>query len=93
MKRTFCIALIVLFPLVFMSFSNNKTQEKATLKVMTYNIWNGFNWGKDTIRKANCIKWIQDKNPDVLALQELCGYNEAQLKADAAKWGHSYVKI
>ena len=32
-------------------------------------------------------------NPDVLALQELCGYDEKQLKADAAKWGHNYVKI
>jgi endonuclease/exonuclease/phosphatase family metal-dependent hydrolase len=60
---------------------------------MTYNIWNGFDWGKDTIRKEKWIRWIQDKNPDVLALQELCGYNEEKLKADAAKWGHKYVKI
>ncbi|MEN8228666.1 MAG: endonuclease/exonuclease/phosphatase family protein [Bacteroidota bacterium] len=60
---------------------------------MTYNIWNGFDWDKDTVRKENCIKWINSKGPDVLALQELCGYNEEKLKADAAKWGHPYVKI
>lgn len=77
-----------------MCFSYVVAQEIHTnLKVMTYNIWNGFDWGKDTIRKENWIRWIQDKNPDVLALQELCGYNEEKLKVDAAKWGHQYVKI
>ncbi|XOV91998.1 MAG: endonuclease/exonuclease/phosphatase family protein [Bacteroidota bacterium] len=63
------------------------------IKVMTYNIWNGFDWGKDTTRKENWIKWMRDKDPDVLALQELCGFDETQLAADAAKWGHNYVKI
>ena len=29
----------------------------------------------------------------MLALQELCGYDEEQLKTDAAKWGHNHVKI
>ena len=77
-----------------MGFSKIIAQESDTkLNVMTYNIWNGFDWGKDTKRKSNWIKWIQSKNPDVLALQELCGYDENQLKADAAKWGHNYVKI
>lgn len=60
---------------------------------MTYNIWNGFDWGKDTLRSANWNTWIKDKNPDVLALQELCGYNEDKLRIEAAQWGHNYVKI
>jgi len=77
-----------------MSFSTVITQESHTnLKVMTYNIWNGFDWGKDTIRKENWIRWVQDKNPDVLALQELCGYTEEKLQADAVKWGHHYVTL
>jgi endonuclease/exonuclease/phosphatase family metal-dependent hydrolase len=86
--------MIVLFLLVLMGF-RNVVPQKATqnLKVMTYNIWNGFDWGKDTLRKEEWINWIQDKNPDVLALQELCGYTEDKLRADAAKWGHRYVKI
>lgn len=65
----------------------------STLKVMTYNIWNGFDWGKDTIRKANCLQWIKEQNPDVLALQELCGYTTAQLELDATMWGHPYVLL
>ena len=60
---------------------------------MTYNIWNGFDWGKDTTRKEHWIRWIQDKNPDVFALQELCGYTAEQLKSDAARWGHNYSLI
>jgi exodeoxyribonuclease III len=94
MKRNNWIYLFLLIPVTLMSFSYSFQKEPhANLKVMTYNIWNGFDWGKDTIRKENWIKWIQDKNPDVLALQELCGYNEEKLKADASKWGHNYVKI
>ncbi|MBD0831981.1 endonuclease/exonuclease/phosphatase family protein [Aestuariibaculum sediminum] len=66
---------------------------QSNLKIMTYNIWNGFDWGKDQNRHDNFIKFIKDTNPDVLALQELCGYNEEKLKSDAAQWGHNYVKI
>ncbi|MEN8122804.1 MAG: endonuclease/exonuclease/phosphatase family protein, partial [Bacteroidota bacterium] len=64
-----------------------------TLKVMTYNIWNGFDWDKDSVRKENCIEWIKSQNPDVLALQELCMYTEQKLKEDALKWGHKYVQL
>jgi len=60
---------------------------------MTYNIWNGFDWGKDTARKENTIEWIKSQKPDVLALQELCGYTEEELKEDALKWGHQYVQL
>ncbi len=60
---------------------------------MSYNIWNGFEWGKDTDRKAQCMAWIKSKEPDVLALQELCGYTEEMLKEDAKQWGHAYVQL
>lgn len=68
-------------------------QEGFPLKVMTYNIWNGFEWGKDSARKENCMAWIKSQEPDVLALQELCGYSEKQLQEDAEQWGHSYVQL
>lgn len=60
---------------------------------MTYNIWNGFDWGKDQARNANLIQWVSEQAPDVLALQELCGYDEEKLRKDAAQWGHPYVQI
>lgn len=94
MKRNTWTSVIILSILVTMSFSFITSPKSHTnIKVMTHNIRNGFNWGKDTTRKKNWVKWIQEKKPDVLALQELCGYNKEKLKADAAKWGHNYVKI
>ncbi|MCB0686892.1 MAG: endonuclease/exonuclease/phosphatase family protein [Saprospiraceae bacterium] len=66
---------------------------KGTLKVMTYNIWNGFDWGKDTARNNDFVDWIRAQDPDVLALQELCGYTEEKLLLDAKRWGHSYAVI
>jgi exonuclease III len=91
------IFLLLIIPLISFGqiqdqLGSNKPASK-NLNVMSYNIWNGFDWGKDTLRKKNCIRWIKDKNPDVLALQELTGYDEEKLKADAEKWGHNYVKI
>ncbi|WP_430812254.1 MULTISPECIES: endonuclease/exonuclease/phosphatase family protein [unclassified Carboxylicivirga] len=74
------------------ALETNKQAQK-TIKVMTYNIWNGFDWGKDTERKANLIEWVKKQKPDVLALQELCGYTEDQLKEDAMQWGHQYVQL
>ncbi len=65
----------------------------TTLKVISYNIWNGFEWGEDESRNEELIKWIKSEHPDVVALQELCGYTEEKLLNDAKKWGHAYAKI
>lgn len=70
-----------------------QSQETRSLKIMTYNIWNGFDWGKDSVRHAAFIEWINTRKPDVLALQELCGYSEEKLKEDALTWGHPYVQL
>lgn len=94
MNRYFNSVKIVLITLIcFYSFNANSQEAQSDLKVMTYNIWNGFDWGKDTVRKVKLINWIKSKAPDVLALQELNDYDEEMLQADAAKWGHKYVKL
>ena len=36
---------------------------------------------------------MKAQNPDVVALQELCGYTESRLLEDAKKWGHKYAVI
>ncbi len=85
------LTIIAIILSTYISFSQEL--DTTNLRVMTYNIWNGFDWGKDTTRKAACINWIKSKKPDVLALQELCGYDEQKLKEDALQWGHEYVQI
>lgn len=61
-----------------------------TLKVITYNIWNGFDWGKDEKRRQRVQEWMRSQSPSITALQELNNYTPAKLKIDAESWGHNY---
>jgi len=69
---------------VFSTLAGNK------IKVISYNIWNGYEWGKDTLRKEKLLAWMDSRKPDVVALQELCAYTDDKLRADAEAWGHDY---
>lgn len=60
------------------------------LRVITYNVWYGFD------RKNNLetgIQWIAKQNCDVVALQELKGFNQSSLAAAAKRWDHPYAVI
>jgi exodeoxyribonuclease-3 len=89
------IIIGVAFFVILIAFQVKPTtiSETKPLKVISYNIWNGFDWGKDTDRKANFIDWVNTQKPDVFALQELCGYTQEKLLEDAKKWGHNYAEI
>lgn len=83
------VGILLLSPFLEIHGQENNTP----LRVITYNIWNGFDWGKDTLRHRQFIDWTSFQKPDILALQELCGYTQAQLEADARRWGHEYAII
>ena len=78
---------------IFFIHSSIAQDPTKSLRVITYNIWNGFDWGKDTLRHGKFLEWASFQQPDVLALQELCGYTASQLAEDAAAWGHTYSLI
>ena len=80
MKR-FLTALILLAVLA---------AEAAPLKVMTYNVWLGFNKKKNL---AAGTEWIKSQNTDVLALQELKGFGQERLEEAAKAWGHDHALI
>ena len=79
------LCILVLLPSVLIS-----QEAKGDYKVITYNIWNGFDWGKDEVRRVKVQDWIGAQVPDVVALQELCAYTPEKLKEDAKTWGHNY---
>ena len=87
MKRTAFIFLCISFICI------NSYSQENTLKVITYNIWNGYDWGKDEDRRAQVNTWINDQNPSIVALQELCKYTSNQLEKDAKTWGHDYAVL
>ena len=78
--------------LIFLFFlcSSINTFSQAEYKVVTYNIWNGYDWGKDEDRRNRTNQWIANQNPSIVALQELCKYNDKKLEEDGKSWGHQH---
>ena len=66
---------------------------QSQIKVMTYNVLTGLDWNQDSTRGSELINWVNKHNPDVLALQEMNGFNPERLAKFAEKWGHSYSAI
>ena len=57
-------------------------------RLVTYNVWYGFT--KVPQRKRKWLRWVENKVPDVVVLQELNTYTGKQLEEDASSWGHDH---
>ncbi len=68
-------------------------QPGTTLKVINYNIWNGFDWGAASESRQLLIETMQERDPDVVALQELCKFNGKKLQTLAEAYGHAYSAL
>lgn len=82
MKIPICILFVLCTS--FVGHAQNPT------KVITYNIWNGYDWGKDEVRRGEVNAWIDAQKPSIVALQELCKYTSEKLAEDAKSWGHDH---
>jgi len=60
----------------------------APTKIVTWNVLRGFLDGTQ-IQPAQ--RWLREQAPDVVALQEVNGFNEARLTETAAAWGHPHA--
>jgi exodeoxyribonuclease-3 len=85
MRNSFIALIILICPL-----SAAPQGTDACVRVITYNIWNGYDWGKDEVRRAKVAEWIDRQEPSIVALQELCQYTPEKLEEDALSWGHPY---
>ena len=63
------------------------------VRIISYNILNGFEGGADKDRQARLVEWVRAQDPEVMALQELCGFTQASLEALGKQWGHPYAAI
>ena len=66
MKLRNIFLILVLLPLLLASQEN-----KDDFKIITYNIWNGYDWGKDEPRRVKLQHWMNAQSLDVVALQEV----------------------
>jgi len=73
-------------------------QDPHRFRVVSYNVLVGFQnhrvgspYRPGTERKKNIVSWLADQAPDVVALQEMNGYDEGRLRGEATGWGHPYA--
>lgn len=71
----------------------NLFEDKEKIKIISYNILNGFDSKKDTERRARFVSWVKAQDPEVMAMQELVGINENELLVLAKEYGHPYAVI
>ncbi|GAB2991915.1 hypothetical protein GCM10027284_05730 [Cyclobacterium sediminis] len=64
--------------------------QNDSLKILSYNIWNGFDWGKDLDRKTKMTEWLKEIDADVIGFQELNDFTSDKLEAWAKEFGHEY---
>ncbi|WP_333866209.1 endonuclease/exonuclease/phosphatase family protein [Sphingobacterium sp.] len=73
--------------LLFLCFTA-KSQVDYRMKIISYNIWNGFEHTKAKADKF--VHWIGQQQPDIVALEELVDFKEADLRQLARSYGHQY---
>lgn len=62
--------------------------ESKQLKVLNYNVFNGFRGGKSY---TDAVDWVKTIEPDIAGWQELVGWNEDRLRNAAKDWSHEYA--
>jgi len=63
------------------------------IRVISYNILDGFDGLKDMDRIERMVEWIKEKDPEIMAFQELVGFKQNDLQKLAESYGHSYAVI
>ena len=64
MTKRLHLIYILLLTLFFPIISNGQNAEKERMRIISYNIWNGFE--KDASRRENFINWVKGQQPDIL---------------------------
>ena len=96
MKKTLALTLALLFAITGMAQQKNERYWKKgvqKVRIISYNILNGFEYGKDTERQQRMAEWIKEQDPEIVMLEELCGFNQTKLEKFARMYGHKYAAI
>lgn len=73
--------------LLFLCFTG-KSQVDHRMKFISWNVWNGFERTKSKADKF--VHWIEQQQPDIVALEELVDFKEADLQQLGRSYGHQY---
>lgn len=78
------------FFLLLALFYHPVNAQNDSIKILSYNIWNGFDWGKDLDRKNKMTEWLKEVDADVIGFQELNDFTPEKLDVWAKEFGHEY---
>jgi exodeoxyribonuclease-3 len=93
MENCFKMKTLLLIQVLIFFFFGNIPAQNQDLKVISYNIWNGFDWGKDTEREKAMVQWLYEQNADVIGFQELNAFTPEKFQQLASQWGHPYTLL
>lgn len=100
MKRlNVILTAIILFTITLNALSQEHNLERdfqndrEKIRIISYNVFNGFNNMKDTDRINRLVEWVKQKDPEIVALQELCGFKQTDLENLAKRYNHPYAII
>ncbi len=78
-----------LFAFFIFGFKLPVNYQEQTFKIITWNVYEGMKLDT-TQNKIAFTKWIKEKDPDVMAFQEMNGFTQTKLEAFARSYGHAY---
>lgn len=101
MKNSKPLLFTVLFALLasLFSYAQDSSLERTwrkdveKIRIISYNILDGFDELTDTDRMNRMVNWIKSKDPEVMALQELVGFKEKDLQDFGKSYGHPHAAI
>ena len=84
--------LFVLFFLILLGFKTVSYSQQKTFRIISYNVYEGMS--KDTSsNKTVFSKWFKEKDPDVIAFQEMNRFTQSRLEEFARSYGHPYAVL
>lgn len=63
--------------LLMLGASDMSGQSNLPIKIISYNIWNGFEG--DSLRRARFVEWTRSQSADIVVLTELVSFKEKDL--------------
>ncbi|MGL4292645.1 MAG: endonuclease/exonuclease/phosphatase family protein [Bacteroidales bacterium] len=75
---------------LFLEVQPEETKEQTSMRLISYNILEGMKLDKAG-NYDKFVKWVKDKDPDILALQEANKFTQQSLEELAKRFNHPYV--
>lgn len=77
--------------LLMIGSSGMSAQRRQPIKIISYNIWNGFEG--DSLRRAHFVEWTKNQSADLVILTELVSFKEKDLVTLGKVCGYPHTAL